>query len=294
MRRFLRTAVDGASRNLPNTSVTAEPEDAHATEYEDSLDAIAVVAIHAAEHGRDDVFRLATDALHDSYTAGGRAPTIDGGNRPLSARHWLAVIERVLAIGRMVIAQKRFSLLPTLVDREIGVNSAGYTYASWIRHAQVNGTQHGLIPEQGGNLLSAVRQLIGQRSWLRPDITTPTDHEPGTTLDPNDALLNELAQFDLWWCVMAQTHRKRAIGLEFYPSCAALHQYRSQPAIDAIAANDDARRAAFPEQQITAIAAALAAVIAVAERESWRYGGLWDGVAVNSPAANFINEHASN
>ncbi|HET6298896.1 MAG TPA: ATP-binding protein [Kribbella sp.] len=290
LRRFLRAAANDASHNLPSTS---EADDAPTSEYEDSLDAIAVVAIQATVHERADIFQLAVDALHDAYTAGGRAPTVDGGSNPLSARHWLAVIERVLAIGRMVIADKRFSFLPTLVDREVAVSSGGYSYASWIRHAQVTGTQQGLIPERGGNLLSAVRQLLGQRSWLRPDVATPVDPEPGSTLDPNDRLLNDLAQFDLWWCVMAQAHRKREIGWEFYPSCAALHQYRCQPAIDAIATNDAARAAAFPGEQITTIATALAVVLKAAERESWQYGGFWAGDAGSSPATSFISQYAN-
>lgn len=118
--------------------------------------------------------------------------------------------------------------------------------------------------------MSAVRQLIGDRPWLRPDVTMPTEHEPGSTLDPNDVLLNVLAQFDFWWCVMAQTHTTTGFGSEFYPSCAALHQYRCQPAIDTIATDTKARSAAFPDEQDAGIAQALKIVLELAERELWK------------------------
>jgi hypothetical protein len=227
------------------------------------------------------------------------APTAnvgDVGSDLDSARHWLEVVQRVIAIGRAVVHTKRFDLLPQLVHRQVPIFPR-YTHETWIRHAHVAAARNRLLtadPQrdtEGGNLLFVVRQLLARSPWLRPDTTTLVDFEPGQPLNANDALLNELAQFDLWWCVMAATVASGRAGRAFYPSCASFHQWRSQPAIDTIATDQPARSATFPDTDDQAVAQALADVVDAAVQVSFQYGGFWGGCPPESPAGTFIAAH---
>lgn len=287
LERFLRAAAEAVNAAFDPPATVGDQS------YEAGLDAITVIAINAVLHHRDDLYQHAVHALADTYEAGGQAPTFnagDIGSNPISAQHWLNVAERVMAIGRVVTASRRFDLLPQLVGRRVELHP-GYGYESWIRHAHVGALRLHLLPaHQGAALLSAVRLLLDKRPWLQPDHPNPTSYEPGAELSPQDTLMNQLAQFDLWWCVIAATDTTgRPRG--FYPSCAALHQYRAQPAIDTIASDMDARRAAFAGKEDLHIAQALALVVSTASRESWQYGGWWAGIEAGTPAAQFLLNH---
>jgi hypothetical protein len=290
VQKFLRTAAEVVAEHLPGHGGSpTEPSD----QYEGALDAIAVVAINGAQYGRDDIYNLAIDALSDTYEAGGRTPTFnvgDIGSDPVSTHHWLAVIERVLAIGRAVVARKQWHLLPQPVYRYVPVADK-YGYESWIRHAHIAAARNNLLPDHGGNLLSAVRQMLSEKPWLRPDLASPAGYTPKGQIDPTDQLLNQLTEFDLWWCVMAATRYSGSGGSAFYPSCAAFHEYRSRAAIDTIATDEAARAAAFPGVEPAAIAKGLATVITAAVQESNKSGGWWDGAEPGSPAATFINQY---
>lgn len=291
VQRFLRSVVATIAEHLPDPDTSDEAVE----RYEQALDAIAVIAINAAQYRRNDVYEFAVKALSDCYEAGGRAPTQDvgaPGKAAASAAHWLQVALRVLAIGRALVAGPHLSLLPQLVNRQVPVSSTGYGYATWIRHAQVAAVQRDMLPEHGGNILSAARKLLGERPWLRPDIASPPEFTRAD-FDPHDQLLNQLNQFDFWWCVMVGTTNSNRRSPEYYPSCAAFHQYRTQPAIDTIATDDQARDAAFPDQDVTEIAKAFAAVLELADRESMRYGGWWDDIVHRSPAGQFIASHGT-
>jgi hypothetical protein len=151
VQKFLRSATATiASRFAGQEGEPAEGND----RYEQALDAIAAVAINAAQYGRDDIYRLAVDALSDTYEAGGQRPTFnvgDVGSDPISASHWLAVVMRVVATGRAVVAGRQLSLLPRLVHRSVPVNT-GYENESWIRHAHLAAARNNMLPEHGGNL----------------------------------------------------------------------------------------------------------------------------------------------
>jgi hypothetical protein len=256
-----------------------------------------VVAITAARYNRPDIYALAVDALRGAYDAAGKAATLnvgDIGTNLASSRHWLDVVQRVMAIGRAVVAGRRWSLLPGLVHRRVPVLD-NYDYETWIRHADVAGSRTGLLSaavgeeHAGGALLSWTRQALAERPQLRPDVRNSTEFDHGHLQD-HDQLLNALAQFDLWWCVMAQTKSTRNSPV-FYPSCAALHQYRCQPAIYTIATDADARADAFPDTDDELVAHCLAQVVVTAERESWKYGGFWNGIDEGTPAYVFITEN---
>ncbi|MDQ6933897.1 MAG: ATP-binding protein [Actinomycetota bacterium] len=312
IQRFLESTLDAVVTTIPGREpatgppVDSPPETTPSSAasqskftYEKALDAIAVVAINASRYQRSDIYDLAIDSLRAAYDGRGRTPTLnvgDPGSDRVSTRHWLEVVQRVMAIGRFVVAASRWPMLPVLVDRRVPV-LPDYAYESWIRHAHVAGSRNGLLgaavgtEHAGGALLSWTRQAIAERPQLRPDVSTPSPFAHGD-IQPDDQLLDALAQFDLWWCVMAQTRASGRPGRAFYPSCAALHQHRCQPAIDTIATDNAARDAAFLEVPLETVARSLATVVATAERESWNYGGWWGGLAEGTPAHAFVAENA--
>jgi len=68
----------------------------------------------------------------------------DVGSDLDSARHWLEVVQRVIAIGRAVVHTKRFDLLPQLVHRQVPIFPR-YTHETWIRHAHVAAARNRLL-----------------------------------------------------------------------------------------------------------------------------------------------------
>lgn len=288
LRKFLSTAISAIEDGAGHES--APDRD---SAYAEALDALAVIAADSARCRRDDVFVLAVDVLRRAYDAGGRARTDVGepGSDTASSRHWMEVLQRVFAIGRVLIAEQRWDLLPRLVHREVPVSDT-YVYESWLRHGQVAASRTQLLPnDRGGSMLSAARLAIAERPWLHPDVTTPSEFRVDGQLDPHDVLLNQLVQFDLWWCVMAASRRTGRTGRAFYPSCSAFRQQRAQPAIDLIASSSDARTAAFPDASDHLIADALAIVVDAATRESFNHGGFWSGVGDSSKAGRFLVEN---
>jgi hypothetical protein len=291
--QFVETTAQEVIDNFP----TAAGTDVSAVErYHQSLDALAATAISAARYKRTDIYDLAVDALRGVYEAGGKAPVTDRGDIGsdlYATKHWLQVVQRVCLIGRYLTAIERYDLLPPLVHRPVPV-SHNYVYETWIRHAHVGASRRELLaPEgqKGGNLLSYMRAAVVDKPWLRPDVNNAEDLQPGSQIPHNDVLTNTLAEFDLWWCVMAAAGRTGSTGRAFYPSCAALHQYRCQPAIDTIAGDPAARAQAFPDRTDDKIAEALGQVLGLAEHESMRYGGFWSGVNPGSAAEKFLAAH---
>lgn len=140
---------------------------------------------------------------------------------------------------------------------------------------------------------SLLRSVVAERAALRPDHAAAVALPPASDLSPNDWLLNSLCQFDLWWCVIAQTATPLDVshGGVFNPSSAALHQYRSQPAIDKIALDPLARSTAFAGASDDQVAAALAKVLATAESQSHQYGGWWEVPSDNPKVAAWLSEH---
>lgn len=188
-------------------------------------------------------------------------------------------------------------MLPNLVLHPVRT-APHYQYTSWLRHGAVQAARAGLLQgedgkHRGGQLISLSRSLIAERAALRPDHAAAVALPAASELSPNDWLLNSLCQFDVWWCVIAQTATPLDVshGGVFNPSSAALHQYRSQPAIDTIALDPSARSTAFPGASEDQVAAALAKVLATAESQSHQYGGWWEGPSDNPRVAAWLSEH---
>ncbi|CUR60742.1 putative transcriptional regulator with HTH domain [metagenome] len=262
-----------------------------------ALNAIAIVASQAALYRRQDVFERAVDALQRAYTSTGRNDDV-GGSRETAERS-LDVVLRIFAIGALLVRRKEWTLLPALVLHPIRV-SDHYVYGSWIRHGSVRAARAGLLQsddgrERGGQLISLAHSFVAREPALRPDYSDETDISPIEEMSDGDWLLNSMCEFDLWWCLIAAANRPidSGIGATFNPSCAAFHQYRAQPALDAAASDAAVRSNAFGGAPDSAIADALAAVVHIAVGQSHQYGGWWDGLDASPTVKDFVRTHGT-
>lgn len=264
-----------------------------------ALDQIALIACHAVLYRQDEVYRLAIAALERAYNA--RLLTADSvpwvGGDAARAQHYLDVLVRVLAVGALAVRQEAWDLLPSLSNRP--VEEGGYEWPSWLRHAITMASRANLLQDtggrsRGGQALSLARALVAGSPALRPD------YHPGTSLPQADALahddwlLNSLCEFDLWWCILALASRPESRdGAAYYPSCAAFHQWRSQPTLTHIATEPDVRRAAFGGTTDHVVADAMLAVVRLAVGQSHQYGGWWDGLDNDPQVAKYVTSHAT-
>ena len=285
VKQFLNSAIERAK--------AGKIEDRDARLH--ALDRIAIVACQAVMYDRDDIFELAVDALETAYRSRGMTSDsvrLSGGSDVAIAQHLLDVLLRVFAIGALVVRERKWSLLPLLADRPVQV-SPNYGYASWLRHGSVEASRANLLQGQkgearGGQLISLARALVADKTALRPEYAADAAIPAADSLAHDDWLLNSLCEFDLWWCIVAQVSGKGTGGGSFYPSCAALHQYRSQATLDVIATREDVRRAAFGEISNQRVAEAVQEVVKAAERESRSFGGFWEGLEANPAVEQFV------
>lgn len=261
------------------------------------LDRIAIVACQAVVYERADVYRLAVDTLDAVYRAQGLPPDAMqlGGSDAETAQRLLDVLLRVMAIGSLVVREEAWGYLGTLALRPVQVGP-NYVYASWLRHGAVQASRAGLLQgedgkNRGGQLISLSRALVAERPALRPDHSADVTLPEASTLSPSDWLLNSLCQWDLWWCLLAaaDTPEARRNGGVFYPSCAALHQHRSQPTLDRIANDAAVRRSAFGDEAADSeIARAMVEVVGVAVQQSHQYGGWWGGLRDSADVLAYV------
>lgn len=264
-----------------------------------ALDLIAAVACQAALFDRPAEFTTAVGALWSAYEA---VPfPADGvrlaGKDAEHAAHELGVILRVFAVGAAVVRMQRWSLLSRLVDHPVQV-SPRYTYGTWLRHALVQAARANLLldeqgAERGGQALSLARRLVANTRLLRPDRGAQAPVTDWEELADDDWILNSLCQFDVLWCVLARAlARGGGHGSQFYPSCAAFHQYRAQPVLDKIVSDDGARRDTFGSLPDKSIADAITDVLELAVDQSHNYGGWWGGLEESPRVAQFVAAQA--
>ncbi|MDV6211874.1 hypothetical protein R3Q08_26790 [Rhodococcus erythropolis] len=165
------------------------------------------------------------------------------------------ILGQMFLLGSYITRRQRWHFLPRMAGREIRLFD-GYRYSSWIRHALVQVSRAEVLRAdndgkgKGGDILAVARAYGRERPPLRRDILAPVAVE--TTSD--DPLLSSLCQFDLWWCVIADLNSEgEKSGIEFYPNFAVFHGYRTEPAVDIIATDSEARSAAFPGSSARAL-----------------------------------------
>lgn len=246
---------------------------------EEALDRIGEVAALGIYYERLDEAKEAVDALYAIY--------LDVARKFGPADDLASILARIYCLGSLAVRLRQWGTVNHIVQRPVDVPAGGsYVYSSWLRHGQVEASRKGLFPRgHGGMLISQARDLAATHPSLRPDVPDEVV-APAENLDQDDVLLNSLAQFDLAYCLVASAEGNgQARG---FPTFAAFNETRSAPLMDLIARDHGVRADLFPRSSEADVAQAMVDVASMAEKESWKYGGHWDGLPL--AAQRFVDQ----
>lgn len=215
-------------------------QDAARTELSALLDKIAALAARGLVLRSDTLFEMALEALRSIYD--GVADQYGRERHDLMlapAEAWLALIERVYALGALAVRKRRWRAVTELALQRPEVLRE-YRYRSWLRHAHVMAARAKLLrdPEAervGASLLQMALAHIVSTPELRPD------YEPD-----DDRLLSSLAQFDILANLAATSTAGSVQSAGVYPHFRRFFGFRSDPAVVALLENEDARREIYP------------------------------------------------
>ncbi len=233
----------------------------------------ALVKIYALAFGEGDARRFGYSTHIDPQEVGPRV--------------WLAVIERVFALGGLATRLERWEAVRTLtLQLPKPLVQDGYD-RNWLRHALTMASRADHLQEErdGGqkvslSLLSLARNVVARLECVRPDGVQPDD----------DAIFTDLAQFDLLSNLIAIDATEDTDGRVFYPNFARFRQERIQPIVDQIVTDQGLRGELFENGDVV-LAQALVEVGGRAASEGWRFDGFegWE----MTPVAAFVAEQLS-
>ena len=265
--------LDGLNR--ARSSITRGEID---TELADNLDKFACLASVFLTYDQPAWFERVVEILAEIYSLGygdedgrrlGYSSSINSTER--APQVWLAVIERVLAIGALAVRQHNWAAVRTLsLQRPEKLDTY---YGSWLRHGLTMASRAQHLVEQKGDqkiqlsLLSLTRTIIDRLACLRPsDGLCPPQ---ATTCSP---FRIGLAQFDALSALAVIAAVRDVDDRSWYPNFARFRQDRVQPAFDRLIKNEEMRKILFPLGD-TELAEALNAIAKQAHREAIMYDG---------------------
>jgi hypothetical protein len=228
-----------------------------------------LVDAYASVADQDEVKRL---GLNSQLAPTARAP-----------RLWLAIVERVYALGGLAVRLEAWKAVRTLTDQLPGpLAQAGYE-RNWLRHALTAASRAARFApstpgEQEIGLIDLARDDGARLECLRSDGVRPDD----------DVLLTSVLQFDVLSNIAAIDAAQSTDGRVFYTNFARFYQSRIQPIVERLL-TDSAMRDEIFSGTDGELAAALAAIERMAGPEGWRYDGFhrWEG----TPVGVFIAEN---
>lgn len=270
LRRFLKTTARSITSNADENA------------FRTALDKWTMFCAQAIYGERTDLVLTAISTLQESYAELG----IDAAD----SRRRLDIVIRLYAVGSMAIRMSAWQVVHALALQPVPSNpfDSQYIYSSWIRHGQVDASRANLIPDnRGGYLISAARELLVEHPAMRPDVGD-AEIPAADELAPDDVLLNSLSQFDIAYCLVVAAEGRHNGG--YYPSSAALKDYRAAPIAKRIATQPDVRRELLPDLDDSAIAEALADVYSLTQHEASNYRMWWD---MPQPVIQFVQQHKS-
>jgi hypothetical protein len=246
------------------------------------LDRLACLAAAFLDLGRREWFSRVIDAMVGIYGLGfeGVPPIVNEPPRA-AAELWVAVIERVMALGSLAVRCQDWEAVSYVASRR----NAGMDryYASWIRHAVTMAARAGLLTQRPGSealdvsLLSLARETTRRLPCLRPDV------EAGDEL-----ILTGLTQFDFLVCLVAiAIGGNRPMGGVFYPNFAWFRSGRTQPIAERLLRDSTLRNTIYPDDD-QQLALALHEIDRSAQREGRRFDG-WEGYT--EPVKQFVSAH---
>ncbi|WP_410593655.1 helix-turn-helix domain-containing protein [Amycolatopsis sp. lyj-23] len=231
------------------------------------LDRLTSLAATFLDLERHEWFEQVIDTLVSIYGIGleTEAPIVNDPPRR-SAVLWLAIIERVLALGSLAVRRSDWWAVRNLVARRHLEMRDKYT--TWLRHAMTMASRAKLLTARDGNqevldsILSRARNVARQLEWLRPDV------EP-----EDEKVLTGLTQFDFLAGVVAMADSTNKVGL--FPHFARFYAERTRPAAQRLIREPAMREIIYPGDD-QHFAAALHTIDRDAQRAAFQYDG-WDG-----------------
>lgn len=242
------------------------------------LDQITLIATESIISNKIQITNEAITALQDIYdTVSSQGPEI-----------LLSIISRIYIIGSIAVRLKRWQILPDLILNPHPRTSGHYIYPSWIRHAQVTGSNNNRFDTQNEPflLISRARQLATDHPQLRPDILDAALPEHNE-LKPADPLLNSLCQFDFLYALITTVEGQHASSA--YPTVYMLNQARIDPILHTVSTDEHARKKLFPTANNQTIAKKLKELHNHCYQHSWGSGGNWHQLPPS--AETFITEN---
>lgn len=252
------------------------------------LDSITCLAATFLTYERDAWFERTIGLLVDAYAAAGDVNVVrrlgyGTASSPdeKAPRVWLAIIERVFALGGLAVRREAWNAVRTLTT-QLPAPLAEFGYdTNWLRHALTMASRaQQFAPATPGEpeigLIDFARDDAGRLECLRSD--GPSD----------DALLASIAQFDVLSNLAAIDDAHSTDGRVFYPNFARFRQDRVQSVVERLL-TDRAMRAAIFRGTDAELATALQAVDHWATNQGMLYSGFhgWGGTRVSQ----FVSEH---
>jgi len=231
------------------------------------LDRLACLAAAFLDVGRREWFQQVIDTLVSIYGVGfeNEPPIINAPPRQ-SAVLWLAIIERVVALGSLAVRRGDWWAVWELVARRHPDMHEMYT--TWLRHAMTMASRAELLTTRDGSqeildsLLSRSRNAARRLEWLRPDV------EP-----EDEKILTSLTQFDFLADLVAMADSDNKSGI--FPNFARFSPERTQPAAQRLLREPKMRKIIYPGDD-QHFADALHTIDREAQCAGFRYYG-WEG-----------------
>jgi hypothetical protein len=252
------------------------------------LDSIACLAATFLSYGREDWFEHVIQLLVEAYAAAGDVTVVKsfGYSTEISPaarapRVWLAIIERVFALGGLAVRREAWRAVRTLTTQLPEPLRQGGYERNWLRHAltMASRARHFAVSTEA-------EQQIGLIDFARDDgIRLDCLRSDGAS---DDAVLTSIVQFDLLSNLVAVDAAHSLDPRVFYTNFARFRQDRVEPIIDKLL-TDQPMRAEIFKGSDDELAMALAVIGEAAMNEGLRYGGFHDWYG--TLAAQFIAEH---
>lgn len=242
------------------------------------LNRVFVLATSAVLYGSAEQLDRILETLVDYYNAVPDirdAVTNETPQEQQRAAAWFEMLAHLYVLGSLAVRRGKWAQLRSLTLRPYRVHEK-YSYASWLRHAVTSAARADVLRTdsaedlRGAPVISRALQLATDVPELRPDT-------PGAD-DVQKRLLDSLCEFDILWCVLAQSVTDRPHATDFYPSSSELDQVHANKAFLLVAEDSVARELLFPGKADQEIGSALLYVYSRAFRQSMNHGGWWDSL----------------
>lgn len=287
--RLLLRRMEGDAARL-----VSEGEEA---ELETLLDRLACLAANFVLLETDELFKQVVRALVSIYNLGFDARGMTQSGKPItSARLWLLVIERVMAVGSVLVREERWEVARDLtLQRGKGYEFTETTmpYVTWIRHATTEASRGGQLTQVvedkrvDKSLLWMVQELVQRSECLRQGLAAD-----------DERILDSLCQFDMLAMVTTLAEAARIGDVNpsalrwshhYYPHFARFFEHRSLPMLERVITDQVVREQVFPGRSDDELAGVIRWVDHTATQEAFRYSG-WDGM-LSGRVAHFLEQH---